>query len=237
MKRDTWWIIGILVLAALIRIALWLQPLHLPANDEVEYLTVARDLLSGKGWSFYERYHWLRAPLYPLWLAGSLWLAGGNVWLAALPNIALSVLNVYLAYRLSQAIGDTLNPVVHRLTAFITAILLTNTTFAALYMSETLFTTLFSAALWLLLAWRQRGARWPDRRIFVAGGFVGSRPPDPLNATLLHTRRRRMDWGGRCRALAYSAASPGHHPDRGCLCHHRPCRSRAVDNSQLPQLP
>ncbi len=173
MKRDTWWIIGILVLAALIRIALWLQPLHLPANDEVEYLTVARDLLSGKGWSFYERYHWLRAPLYPLWLAESLWLAGGNVWLAALPNIALSVLNVYLAYRLSQAIGDTLNPVVHRLAAFITAILLTNATFAALYMSETLFTTLFSAALWLLLAWRQRGARWPDWRIFVAGGLWG----------------------------------------------------------------
>lgn len=173
MKRDAWWLIGILGLATLIRVALWLQPLHLPANDEVEYLTVARDLLAGRGWSFYERYHWLRAPLYPLWLAGSLWLAGGNVWLAALPNIVLSVLNVYLIYRLSRAIGDNTGPLVHRLVALTAAILLTHATFAALYMSETLFTTLFSAALWLLLVWRQRGARWPDWRLFVAGGLWG----------------------------------------------------------------
>ncbi len=173
MKRETWWLIGILALAALIRIGLWLQPLHLPANDEVEYLTVARDLLAGRGWSFYERYHWLRAPLYPLWLAGSLWLAGGDVWLAALPNIALSVLNVYLIYRLSQAIGDHASPLVHRLAALAAAILLTHATFASLYMSETLFTTLFSGALWLLLAWRQRGARWPDWRIIAAGGLWG----------------------------------------------------------------
>ncbi len=173
MKRETWWLIGILALAALVRIGLWLQPLHLPANDEVEYLTVARDLLAGRGWSFYERYHWLRAPLYPLWLAGSLWLAGGDVWLAALPNIALSVLNVYLIYRLSQAIGDHANPLVHRLAALAAAILLTHATFASLYMSETLFTTLCSAALWLLLAWRQRGARWLDWRIVAAGGLWG----------------------------------------------------------------
>lgn len=173
MQRETWWLIGILALAALIRIGLWLQPLHLPANDEVEYLTVARDLLAGRGWSFYERYHWLRAPLYPLWLAGSLWLAGGDVWLAALPNIALSVLNVYLIYRLSRAIGDHVGPLVHRLATLAAAILLTHATFASLYMSETLFTTLFSAALWLLLAWRQRGARWPDWRIVAAGGLWG----------------------------------------------------------------
>ncbi|WP_287156616.1 tetratricopeptide repeat protein [Chloroflexus sp.] len=173
MKRESWWLIAILTIAALIRLALWLQPLHLPANDEVEYLTVARDLLAGRGWSFYERYHWLRAPLYPLWLAGSLWLSGGNVWLAALPNIALSVLNVYLIYLLSQAIADSAGPWVHRLAAGGAAILLTNATFASLYMSETLFTTLFCAAWWLLLVWRQRGAQWRDWRLFLAGGLWG----------------------------------------------------------------
>ncbi|WP_298817296.1 glycosyltransferase family 39 protein [Chloroflexus sp.] len=173
MKRETWWIVAILGLAALIRLALWLQPLHLPANDEVEYLTVAQDLLAGRGWSFYDRYHWLRAPLYPLFLAASLWLAQGNVWLAALPNIALSVLNVYLMYRLSQAIGDGASPLAHRLVALVAAILLTHATFAALYMSETLFTTLFSAALWLLLAWREKGGRWQDWRLLVAGALWG----------------------------------------------------------------
>lgn len=173
MKRESWWLIAILTIAALIRLALWLQPLHLPANDEVEYLTVARDLLAGRGWSFYERYHWLRAPLYPLWLAGSLWLSGGDVWLAALPNIALSVLNVYLIYLLSQAIADGAGPWVHRLAAIGAAVLLTNATFASLYMSETLFTTLFCAAWWLLLGWRRRGAQWRDWRLFLAGGLWG----------------------------------------------------------------
>src|SRR3954452_782282 len=94
-----------LALALALRLLLWSQPLHQLANDEVEYVTVARDLLAGRGWQFYEHYHWLRAPLYPLFLAGSLWLAGGDpapglpsislgfaraLHLAALPNIALS---------------------------------------------------------------------------------------------------------------------------------------------------
>ncbi|MEF3274353.1 MAG: glycosyltransferase family 39 protein [Chloroflexus sp.] len=173
MKRDTWGIVAILGLAAAIRLALWLQPLHLPANDEVEYLTVAQDLLAGRGWSFYERYHWLRAPLYPLFLAASLWLVQGNIWLAALPNIALSVLNVYLIYRLSRAIGASAQRRTHVLAALVAAILLTHATFASLYMAETLFTTLFSAALWLILEWRQRGSQWRDWRLIVAGGLWG----------------------------------------------------------------
>ena len=93
----------ILLLALILRLLLlWSQPLHQLANDEVEYVTVARDLLAGRGWQFYQHYHWLRAPLYPLFLAGSLWLAGGDpapgvssislgfaqsLHLAALPNI------------------------------------------------------------------------------------------------------------------------------------------------------
>src|SRR5690348_12518552 len=106
-------ILFILLLALALRLLVWSQPLHQLANDEVEYVTVARDLLAGRGWVFYEHYHWLRAPLYPLFLAGSLWLAGGDpspglqsislgfaqsLHLAALPNIALSVATVYLNY-------------------------------------------------------------------------------------------------------------------------------------------
>src|SRR3954452_6674777 len=67
-----------LALALALRLLLWSQPLHQLANDEVEYVAVARDLIQGRGWQFYEHYHWLRAPLYPLFLAASLWLAGGD---------------------------------------------------------------------------------------------------------------------------------------------------------------
>jgi 4-amino-4-deoxy-L-arabinose transferase-like glycosyltransferase len=142
----------ILLLALALRLLLWSQPLHQPANDEVEYITVARDLVAGRGWQFYEHYRWLRAPLYPLFLAGSLWLAGGDasassgqaLHRAALPNLALSVVNVYLIYRLSVALVGRRAA---RLAALLAAMLLTFATFASLYMSETLFTFFFTAAL------------------------------------------------------------------------------------------
>src|SRR3954453_4381851 len=83
-------ILLILLLALALRLLLWSQPLHQLANDEVEYVTVARDLLAGRAWQFYQHYHGLRAPLYPLFLAGSLWLAGGDP-SPGLPSISLSL--------------------------------------------------------------------------------------------------------------------------------------------------
>src|SRR5215212_3344336 len=155
----------ILLLALALRLLLWSQPLHQLANDEVEYVTVARDLLAGRGWQFYEHYHWLRAPLYPLFLAGSLWLAGGDpapglpsislgftraLHLAALPNIALSVATVYLSYRLTLALFGRRTQAA-LLAALFSAVLWTFATFASLYMSETLFTFLFTAGLLCLV--------------------------------------------------------------------------------------
>lgn len=191
-------LILILLLALALRLALWSQPLHQPANDEKEYVTVAYDLLEGRGWQLYEHYHWLRAPLYPLFLAGSLWLSGGNLHLAALPNTAVSVATVYLVYLLTAMLlqgipgipisgkdcisrkdaktqrpdedsdsmypperqntryeGDeSLSPSPSRaplLAALCAALLFTFNTFASLYMSETLWTFLFTASLIMLL--------------------------------------------------------------------------------------
>ena len=138
------WLVLILVVAFGIRLALWSQPLHEPANDEVEYIAVARDLLAGRGWEYYTHYRWLRAPLYPLFLAASLWLAGGNLHLAALPNLFLSTSNVLLAFWIARALVGRRAAL---LAAAITALLWTNATFASLYMAETLFTALFSVAL------------------------------------------------------------------------------------------
>ncbi|MEO7913589.1 MAG: phospholipid carrier-dependent glycosyltransferase, partial [Roseiflexaceae bacterium] len=173
----------LLLLALALRLLLWSQPLHQLANDEVEYVTVARDLLAGRGWQFYERYHWLRAPLYPLFLAGSLWLSGGDpspglpsislglartLHLAALPNIALSVATVYLSYRLTLALFGRHRPAA-LLAALFSAVLWTFATFASLYMSETLFTFLFTAGLLCLVGQKAQTADG-RRRIGLAIG-------------------------------------------------------------------
>ncbi|MEM8535113.1 MAG: glycosyltransferase family 39 protein, partial [Chloroflexota bacterium] len=141
----------ILLFALGLRLLLWSQPLHQPANDEVEYIAVAQDLLAGDGWVFYESYHWLRAPLYPLFLAGSLWLAGGDLHRAALPNMLLSVATIYLSYRLTVALFSRHAGLV---AAAILAVLWTHATFASLYMAETLFVFLLTGGfLCLTLAY------------------------------------------------------------------------------------
>src|SRR5688500_3882438 len=105
-RRGRVLLAAILLLALAVRLALWRLPQHLPANDENEYLAVARDLLAGRGWRFYESYPWLRAPLYPLFLAGSLALAGGDAQLALLPTIALSLAHIFGLWLLGRALAQ-----------------------------------------------------------------------------------------------------------------------------------
>lgn len=155
----------IVLLALALRLALWAQPLHQPANDETEYVQVAYDLLHGRGWEFYTHYHWLRAPLYPLFLASSLWLFRGNLHLAALPNILLSVATIPLIFILTMMLtagADGEEQAADRrgtanVAALLAALLFTFNTFASLYMSETLFSFLFTASLVLLVWWQRRG--------------------------------------------------------------------------------
>ena len=147
-RRIDLTLLAILLLALALRLLLWSQPLHKPANDEIEYIAVARDLLAGRGWVFYDSWRWLRAPLYPLFLAASLWLSGGDLQRAALPNIAVSALNVYLSYALALRLFGRRAAL---LAALLTALLWTNATFASLSMAETLFAALWQAGVLLLL--------------------------------------------------------------------------------------
>ncbi|MBV9787898.1 MAG: glycosyltransferase family 39 protein [Chloroflexi bacterium] len=169
-RRHRWLLVGIILLGAALRLWLWWRsPLHQPANDETEYVQVARDLINGRGWRFYDTYHWLRAPLYPLWLAGSLWLFD-NFRLASLPNIALSIATIYLFYLLGRDVGlsgresdpDRVQQAerVGLSSAASSALLLTLSTFASLWMSETLFTALFAGSLLLLLRCAARPRWW-----------------------------------------------------------------------------
>ncbi len=168
-------ILLILLLALAIRLALWAQPPHEPANDETEYVTVAYDLLEGRGWQFYTHYHWLRAPFYPLFLAGSLWLTNGDLHLAALPNVLLSVATVYLIYALTRELLPTQRkPYCYAplIAALLTALLFTLNTFASLYMGETLFTFLFSFAMLLLVRWHHQAAGKMHWQILVLAGVL-----------------------------------------------------------------
>ncbi|MBA3470532.1 MAG: glycosyltransferase family 39 protein, partial [Herpetosiphonaceae bacterium] len=174
-RRGRLALAGILLLALAVRLTLWSLPTHLPGNDENEYLAVARDLLAGRGWRFYDAYPWLRAPLYSLYLAGCLWLAGGDAQLALLPNVMLSVLHVYLLWMLGRAFshhpeGPRRAERAGLWTAAAGATLLTLAAFANLWMSETLWNVLWALALLLLLRWRRTPA-WPAA--ILAGGVIG----------------------------------------------------------------
>jgi 4-amino-4-deoxy-L-arabinose transferase-like glycosyltransferase len=159
-RRIPYTLLAIMLAGLALRLWLWWRvPIHQPANDEWEYLRVARDLVAGRGWVFYEQYRWLRAPLYPLFLAGSLWLAGGDLRWAALPNIMLSTGSIGLWYLLSKGVVPRNATRGHRVGVFaatISAVLLPFATFASLWMSETLWTALFLSALLVVLCWSHR---------------------------------------------------------------------------------
>ncbi len=164
---------GLMLLALALRLLIWRQPLHQPANDEFEYITVARDIIAGRGLSFYERYRWLRAPLYPLFLAGSLRLSGGDLHLAALPNLLLSAGVVGLIARIARALDPRRGDGPALLAGLLAALLMTAATFAGLYMAETLFAFLLALALLQLLRWRAAGRRAAWLHAGAAGLCLG----------------------------------------------------------------
>ena len=176
--RTHWPLATLLLVALLWRLLLWAQAPHQPANDEVEYLQVARDLLAGRGWAFYTHWRWLRAPLYPLYLAGALGLAGLDpsastatvLHRAALASLPLSLGVVSCVYWLTRKLTPASGDRPALIAAAAAALLQTNATFASLYMSETLFTFLFSWGLLALVAWRERRGWW---RAIGAGALLG----------------------------------------------------------------
>lgn len=136
----------ILLLALALRLWLWSRPEHPLANDETEYLPVAQDLVGGRGFVFYDSYRWLRAPLYPLFLATCLFLGGGQVRVATFIQVLLSTATVYGFYLLARRLfPETWSERAGLVAALLAALLLPFATFPALFMAETLFTFLLVA--------------------------------------------------------------------------------------------
>lgn len=151
-RRERLLLLLILLLALALRLWLWSRPDHPLANDETEYLPVAQDLWQGRGFVFYDTYRWLRAPLYPLFLALFLWMGGGNVRVATMAQVILSTATVYGVYLLGRRLfpGEKAGRT-GLWAALLAALLLPLATFPALFMAETLFTFLFVAFLLALL--------------------------------------------------------------------------------------
>ena len=223
------WLAPILLAGLLFRLWLWWRvPAHQPANDEVEYLQVARDLIEGRGWIFYESYRWLRAPLYPLFLAASLWLARGELRWAALPNIALSTATIALLYLLTVAVVRRKHSAAEEsaavraglIVAAFSAVFLPFATFGSLWMSETLFTALFVGALIALFRWARRPAPSTAALAGVLFGLATLTRSITLTALPLlllwmvwprpsrRLRRRRLLGGAICAAACILTIAP-----------------------------
>ncbi len=148
-RWSGWLLLVICLLALVLRLWLWSRPDHPLANDETEYLPVAQDLVHGYGFRFYDHYRWLRAPLYPLFLAFFLRLGGGNARWATMAQVLLSTATVPGFYLLARRLFAREAPAL--LSALLSALLLPFATFPSLFMSETLFTFLLVAFFLLLL--------------------------------------------------------------------------------------
>ncbi len=173
-RRTLILLLLILLLALALRLWLWSRPAHPLANDENEYFAVGMDLAHGRGLVFYDTYRWLRAPLYPLFLALFFWLGGDHARVATLAQVLLSTATVYGFYLLSRRLFR--GPWSERaglIAALLAALLLPLATFPALFMSETLFTFLLVAFLLALLGVPEAAPRRRWRWAAAAGVLLG----------------------------------------------------------------
>ncbi len=146
------WLVVIYVVAACVHFAC-LKPQtvsSLLSTDEVQYLSVAENLRLGNGFTTHGEFHATAPPLYPLFLAfahswgayprlSALWFSCFAICLALFPAYALARyinLNKPISYVLAAA-----------------AVMLPNTLWAGLYMTETLSYPLFMAAFYVLARW------------------------------------------------------------------------------------
>ncbi|NJP07830.1 MAG: hypothetical protein HC837_20530 [Chloroflexaceae bacterium] len=98
--RRWWPLVLVLLVGLVLRLALWEQlPRQGWISDEAEYLASASWLAQAR-FSWYDGWLWTRAPLYPLFVAVHLGLAGQSWSLLFAAQIGLSLLSVALIYGL-----------------------------------------------------------------------------------------------------------------------------------------
>jgi Dolichyl-phosphate-mannose-protein mannosyltransferase len=145
-NRDlTPWLRGILLAALILRLAA-VPFVHGKGylSDEREYILMAERIISGGGFVDSNGFHSVRAPLYPLVLAGVFAVSGGSVALAHVVGCLLGALAVYLGHLLALRMwGD---PKSALFAAGILAFLPSLVIYSTLLLTETLYIVLFLAA-------------------------------------------------------------------------------------------
>jgi 4-amino-4-deoxy-L-arabinose transferase-like glycosyltransferase len=190
---------GVLVLAALLRVAVLLTAAGSPqrywSQDDRDYVGLAFHLHAGY---LADSGHWfdrglLRTPVYPLLLHAIFDVFGRHYVAVVAVHALIGTATVFLAYRLARLLlpeGYALGA------ALLVAIDPASIVFSNLMLTETLFAFLLTGTLLLLVLARQREQPW---RALAAGLVLGvailTRPageylPLVLALVLLATRRR-----------------------------------------------
>lgn len=174
----------VLVLAVLVRLALWEQlPRQGWISDEAEYLAAADWLAHGRGFAWYHGWLWTRAPVYPLFLAAHMALFGFNLIPIYLSQLALSLINVLLVAALAGlVVGHEARPTLpngwHGLPAVplvaagIAAVYLPFASYPQIILSETLYLTLLLGGFFAL-GWHALNVRGRWLALLGAGGLLG----------------------------------------------------------------
>lgn len=147
------WLWLSLFIAIVLRVFVWVVlPRAGWISDEGEYLSAATWLSYGRGFAWYLDYFWTRAPLYPLFIAGHLWIGGNEYWVF-FSQMLLSLVHVVLVRAIAQRLYPS-QAAVADVAGLLTALALPLAVFTMTLLSETLFLTFFLIILWLALGFQ-----------------------------------------------------------------------------------
>ncbi len=141
-KKETKWIILIILLGFAVRVWWWIYAAPVPVSDFSHYQQLAKSLLEHN----YPPSAY-RLPMYPVFLAGIMAISNSIMW-ASFTNVILSTLSIYIIYKLTLSLTSKKTPSLFA--AFFYAFNPTFVFFSPVLASEHLFIVLFFLAFLLL---------------------------------------------------------------------------------------
>lgn len=139
---------GIIVVAAILRIAA-IQVYHSPlVSDDKDYDAIARSLVHGDGYVLDGKPTAYRLPAYPLVLAGTYYLFGGSDLPVKILQTCFDLLSCLLLFLIGRKLFSTK---VGLAAAAILALFPIQILYVTHLMTETMFTTIFLMIVWMVI--------------------------------------------------------------------------------------